>query len=181
MLRRDKKRESCLLALSGPLGRNRAYAVRTADGLRDAAIELIAIYRRTNRNWRRHGDQPPAYFQSYENAELKFPSPPEWTFQRSDAKILKVFCVVSAIVNANSKPSRRRANDKHPSWVTLVKSGVYFSLSVSTRWWFSLSAVQGPVIALLWSPQSWRLALALVVMLAVFVPAERLLFRCRVR
>ncbi len=75
---------SCFLAVFGPLDSTRASAARTADGLRDAGIELIAIYRRANRNWRRRGDQTPAYFQSYDNAKLKFDSPPPWIVQKPE-------------------------------------------------------------------------------------------------
>jgi hypothetical protein len=81
---RYSSRKSCLLAMSGPLGSTRASAVRTADGLQNAGIELIAIYRRANRNWRARGDQPPAYFQSYDNAKLAFGAVPDWTMQQAD-------------------------------------------------------------------------------------------------
>jgi hypothetical protein len=68
----------CLRAISGPLGSTRAYAARTAEGLQDAGIELITIYRRANRNWRRRGDQVPAHFQSYDNVMVKFKPTPAW-------------------------------------------------------------------------------------------------------
>jgi hypothetical protein len=68
----------CLRTMSGLLGSTRAYAARTAEGLQDAGIELITIYRRANRNWRHRGDQVPAYFQSYDNAVVKFKPTPDW-------------------------------------------------------------------------------------------------------
>jgi hypothetical protein len=76
--RRYGKERRCLLGLGGRMGNTRAYVLRTIQGLSDAGIELVAIFRRANRNWRRRGEQPPAYFMSYENVRHNLRKAPDW-------------------------------------------------------------------------------------------------------
>jgi hypothetical protein len=80
----------CLLAMSGALEGTRAYVSRTIKGLTDAGTELLTIFRRANRNWRRRSDPPPSYFLSYDNVNVKFTKVPQWADQNGSDPISEI-------------------------------------------------------------------------------------------